>query len=85
MAIFEFSSSNGYSSFNLSYECRSIRIREIEDGNQSQSSYEVELSRRYDFPSDICEELGFGVFKNEVFEVLDFCVTNFQGKKYSRI
>ena len=90
MAIFEFSSLNGYSSFNLIYECRSIRIREIEDVNQSQFSYVVELplSRTVNledgFRSDMCEKRGFEEFKKYP-DYIHYCITNFQGKKYSRI
>ena len=40
-AIFEFSSSNGYSSFNLNFECRDIRIKDIGDENRSHFSYNV--------------------------------------------
>ena len=80
MALFEFSSSNGYSSFNLFYECRRILITEIEDGNQSHFSYLVDLP--YDLQSNTsCEERGFEELKTGH----DDCITDFQGKKYSMI
>ena len=73
MAIFEFSSSNGFSSFNLFFECRRIEIRDIGDENQSHFSYLVSYLP-YDLKSDTsCEERGYekGIYGN--------CITSFQG------
>ena len=79
MAIFEFSSSNGFSSFNLNFECRSIEIREIEDENQSHFSYLVKLPwRSYLVNLDIetsCEERGYEELRTDP----EYCITAFQG------
>ena len=71
MAIFEFSSSNDFSSCNIYFECRGIEI--IVDEKNNHFSYLVDLSRSY----LSCEESGY--------EQTDsiYCVTTFQGKKCS--
>ena len=74
MAIFEFSSSNGFSSFTLNFECREIRITEIGDENQNHFSYLVLLS--YDLHSyTCCEERGY----EERWTDPNYCITSFQG------
>ena len=72
MAIFEFSSSNGFSSFNINFECRYIRI--IEDENNNHFSYLVRLP--YDLRNDTsCDERGY-----EEWEIdSDYCITTFEG------
>ena len=71
MAIFEFLSSNGLSSFTLNFECRHIEIREIEDENQSHFSYLVDLPN--DLRSDTsCQERGYD-------EWTSYCITSFKG------
>ena len=78
MAIFEFSSSNGYSSFSLNFECRSITISVIEDENNNHLSYRIWLP--YDLQSDTsCNERGYENAAG------GSCITTFQGKKYSMI
>ena len=73
MAIFEFSSSNGLSSFTLNFECRSIEIRGIEYGI-SHFSYLVQLP--YDFRGyTSCEERGYEKFWADP----EYCITTFQG------
>ena len=75
MAIFEFSSSNGLSSFNLLFECRSIQIREIEDKNDIYFAYLVWLPDALRSET-ACEERGYEDFweKNS-----SNCITTFQG------
>ena len=84
MAIFGFSSSNGFSSFNLNFECRRIRIRDIGDENQSNFSYVVKFP--YIESGTSC---GFGsgtLCKYHGYEELNYCtsisrpcITFFQG------
>ena len=74
MAIFEFSSSNGFSSFTLNFECRGIEISEI--GEENQSPFSVWL------PFDLrgytsCEERGYEI--NQWTNPDSFCITSFQG------
>ena len=74
MAIFEFSSSNGFSSFTLNFECRGIEISEI--GEENQSPFAVWL------PFDLrgytsCEERGYEI--NQWTNPNSFCITSFQG------
>ena len=77
MAIFEFSSSNGYSSFNLVYECRFIPIIEIGDEIQSHFSYLVEVPCT---GKTCCEERGYeeSSSRTSINDRLD-CLTTFQG------
>ena len=91
MAIFGFSSSNGFSSFNLNFECRSIEIRDvayelqlynayqlydIEDGIQSYFSYLVQLP--YDLRTyTSCEERGYEIRPKNYRG--NHCITFFQG------
>ena len=83
MAIFEFSSSNGFSSFNLNFECRNIEITEIVDGNQSHFSYLVHLPyglRSY----TSCEERGYEECSCDECQCWEsmpvpYCITTFQG------
>ena len=83
-AIFEFSSSNGYKSFNLLYECRHIRIKDV--------SYEITPPNRKDVKA-WCEERGYeqcsceecsctGPFAQSM---SDYCISTFQGNKCSMI
>ena len=76
MAVIEFSSSNGLSSFNLFYECRDIQITEIEDENQSHFSYLTKTNDQ--FYSEACEARGY----KEWAGYYD-CITTFQGSKCS--
>ena len=79
MAIFEFSSSNGFSSFNINFECRSIEI--IEDENNNHFSYVVRLP----FWSDTsCDERGYKEW-DRLYENVSTCITTFQGQKCSMI
>ena len=75
MAIFEYSSSNGYSSFKLYYECRSIQIQETGDEIQSHFSYLVESPCHHEA---CCKDRGY-----ENWEVSNstrtWCLTTFQG------
>ena len=81
MAIFEFSSSNGFSSFYINFECRSIEI--IEDENNNHFSYRVRLP--YDLWSyTSCDERGYEEIFMEFKEihwnrVNKDCITTFQG------
>ena len=71
MAIFEFSSSNGFSSFNLNFECRYTDIRDIGDENQSHFSYLINLLP--DLRSDVwCQERSYEEWGS-------FCITSLQG------
>ena len=74
-AIFEFSSSNGFSSFTLDYECRHIAITEIEDENQNYFSYLVLYPYQL-WSHTACEERGYE-------EWYYYCITTFQGLKCS--
>ena len=83
MALFEFSSSNGYSSFNLFYECRSIQIEEIGDFRmiffyQSNFFYLVEFPCYHEA---CCEERGYEKWELNTWDWK--CMTSFQGKKCS--
>ena len=72
MAIFEFSSSNGFSSFNINFECRSIQI--IEDENNNHFTYWVLLS--LGLRSDTsCDERDY----EESEEYSTWCISAFQG------
>ena len=79
MAIFEFSSLNGFSSFSLNFECRRLVLREIGDENNNHFSYLV------DFPNfsqiEMCEEYGYEEYGYEEMEIRDdlFCITSFKG------
>ena len=80
-AIFEYSSSNGSSSFTLLYECRRTQIIDTGGENHNHFPYLVEL------PPDIrsnrvkqsCEERSYKEWES------DYCITTFQGLKCSRI
>ena len=75
MAIFEFLSSNGFSTFTLNFECRHVKIEEIRHGNQSYFSSLVVLP--FYFRSDkLCEERGYKISGGDC---------TFQGKKCSMI
>ena len=76
MAIFEFSSSNGFSSFTLYFECRTIRIRNIEDEIQSHFSYVIQFPNLGSGTS--CQDRGYE-------ELNYYCITFFQGQKCSMI
>ena len=75
MAIFEFSSSNGYSSFTIDFECRHIEIIDLGDENQNRFFY---ISWSWfpiwsDTPSDTpCEDRSYEAWDG-------FCKTTFQG------
>ena len=92
MAVLEFSSSNGYSSFTLDYECRSISIIDTEDGNQINFSYLVYLPYRRVPGNNTCEERGYNRAADVMFKSTgdmywgysEGCITTFQGKKCSR-
>ena len=86
-AIFEFSSPNGYTSFNLNFECRGILIKDLGDENQSHFSYWDLVGGFLPDPrwiesslDIICEDRGFEWDMNS-----GFCSTAFQGKKCSMI
>ena len=86
MAIFEFSSSNGFASFNINFECRSISITQIEDEDNNYFSYLVELP--YDLRSDpSCDERGYEEWVTQYWngKQITECITTFQGKKCSMI
>ena len=82
MAIFEFSSSNGFSSFTLNFECRDIKITEIGDGNQSHFYYLVFLPPAFwgEERDMLCEERGYEKCERDY--DCD-CITTFQGQKCS--
>ena len=71
MAIFEFSSSNGHSSFSLNFECRRIEI--IEDGNNNHLSYLVNLPSGL-WSDTSCDERGY-----EGLHGSNRCITTFEG------
>ena len=91
MAILEFSSSNGFSSFTLNFECRRIRIRDIGDENNNHFIYLVELPWYIDgsWNDTSCDERGYDSniayeewdIDNRVSEWIDSfdCITTFQG------
>jgi len=86
MAILEFSSSNGLSSFNINFECRSIEMIEIEDENNNYFSYVVKLP--LDLRSDpSCDERGYKEYGYTLWngKQINDCITTFQGKKCSMI
>ena len=81
MAILEFSSSNGFSSFSLNFECRNIQITEIGDQNNNYFTYLV--NSPWDLRSDTsCDERGYEEWDTDRW--ID-CTTTFQGKKCSVI
>ena len=86
MAVLEFSSSNGYSSFTLEYECRRISIVDTGDGNQINFSYLVKLPY---YVRWACEERGYEewVVQNNftIYYLSEWydCKTTFQGQKCS--
>ena len=92
VAIFEFSSSNGYSSFNLLYECRRIQIKEMGDDVQSHFSYLVEIPCPHEA---CCEERGYETWELSatlnmcelsffcIGLIITTCITSFQGEKCS--
>ena len=69
-AIFEFSSSNGFSSFTLSFECREILIVDTGDENKNDFSFLVRLS----VPS--CGERSYEEWDTD----FNYCLTTFQGR-----
>ena len=74
MAIFEYLSSNG-SSFNLLYECRGIKIRDIGDVDNNNFSYLVDLPDQIKNETSSCAERGY-----EDWEAYSrYCITSFQG------
>ena len=80
-AIFEFSSPNGYASFNLNFECRDIRIIDVGDEHQSHFSY-VDFSDLNQSSLDIiCEDRGYEEWDMNSL----LCSAGFQGKKCSMI
>ena len=79
MAIFEFSSSNGLSSFNLLFECRSIRIVKTEDDNESQFSYMVRLQDDFFWSDTWCDERGYEEWEMHGINISGHCITTFQG------
>ena len=85
-AIFEFSSSNGLSSFTLTFECRNIQIMEMRDANQSHFAYSV-LVRSFLESSQVCEERGYetGYQYDGPTDGVTDCITTFQGSKCSMI
>ena len=84
LAILEFSSANGYTSFSLDFECRLIRIIETENENQSHFfHFGLSLYPWYGYNDTdiICEERGF-----EKWEIENgFCTTTFEGQECSII
>ena len=84
MAIFEFSSSNGFSSFNINFECRYTVIAEIGDEIYYHFSYLVNLPYYWSqWTSSTCEERGYEEWKTDLGDY--YCITTFQGKKCSMI
>ena len=78
MAILEFSSSNGYTSFSLNFECRLIRIIETENENQSHFfHFGLELWTWYGYNDTdiICEERGFEKWESKN----GLCTSTFEG------
>ena len=85
MAIFEFSSSNGFSLFNINFECRYIEIIAMEDETNTHFSYLVDLPffDRWNFTT-ACNERGYEVCDNEECNrYWGNCITTFQGQKCS--
>ena len=72
MAIFEFSSSNGFSSFTLYFECLFIEVREVGDENNYHFSYLVYFPMWTVGGDTSCDKRGF-----ETSSIL--CTTTFQG------
>ena len=80
MAIFEFSSSNGFSSFNMNFQCRNIGITEIGDENYNHFSYFFYLP--YDLWNETsCDELGYEEWETDLGDTN--CIATFPGKKCS--
>ena len=82
MAIFEFSSSNGFSSFNMNFQCRYIGITEIGDTNYNHFAYFVDLSIDL-WNETSCDELGYEEWEADSGDT--YCIATFQGKKCSMI
>ena len=89
MAIFEFSSSNGFSSFTLYFECRGYRIKEKGGETNNHFSYQITLPPK--FRSDTsCDVRGYEVWdricpvNGHCSRWID-CTTTFQGKQCSMI
>ena len=84
MAIFEFSSSNGHSSFSINFECRSIQI--IEDEYNNHLSYLVRLTSGLQSDTS-CDERGHEWATNAATTVTNAatavsyreCITSVQG------
>ena len=77
-AIFEFLSSNQFSTFTLEFECRDIVLTDIGPNGTANFSYLVRLPP--DKQSDtMCEDRGYGSTVESDFP----CVTSFEGLKYS--
>ena len=70
--MFEFSSSNGFSSFTLLYECRTISLIDTQDENQNPFSYYVSYPSSHNAS---CDELGYED------HIWNRCTTTIQGKK----
>ena len=77
MAIFEFSSSNGFSSFNINFECRDIRMIEIEDENNTLSNHFTYLVNlpNYLRSNTSCDERGYEEWQIDY----RWCITTFEG------
>ena len=75
MAIFEFSSSNGFSSFTLNFECRNIGIIEIEDEYSYHFSYLVKKPYGFRSNTSQCEERGYEEWERHS----EWCITTFEG------
>ena len=82
MAILEFSSSNGFASFSLNFECRFNIITAKEDENNYQFSYLVSLPDDLRSDTSACDERGLEQWVKPGYEYIN-CITNFQGKKCS--
>ena len=81
-AIFEFSSPNGYASFNLNFECRNIYVIDAGDENQSHFSYLDFLPYWNQSSIDIiCDDRGYEEWSSTEFG----CSAAFQGEKCSMI
>ena len=77
MAIFEFSSSNGYSSLNINFECRTVFIKDTGDENVINFSYVVRLP--YLQSEKSCKERNYEYWETTYFVVTSYCLTTFEG------
>ena len=75
-AIFEFTSPNGFTSFNIDYECGFIYMIDAGDKIQNSFSYLVVMMSRL-FNQTTCEQLSYEEWD------ANYCITTLQGQKCS--